>query len=331
MALFYRHIARTANNSRQNLFVKNIHTARYPPYVKIVDVGPRDGLQNEKKIIPAQAKINLIHMLQDAGLTSIEATSFVSPKWVPQMGDHTQVMKGINRKPGVSYSVLTPNLKGFESAMECNAGEVAVFAAASQSFSQKNINCSIEESVERFIPIVELAKLRGVKVRGYVSCVLGCPYEGDISPLAVRKVAKLLYDMGCYEISLGDTIGVGNAGSVVRLLDEVVKDVPLPAIAVHFHDTYGQALANILMSLQYGVSVIDSSVAGMGGCPYAIGATGNVATEDVLYMLNGLGIHTGVDMDKLVLAGKYICEQLEIPGNSRAANAIKSKMLKTCP
>jgi len=281
-----------------------------PTKVKIVEVGPRDGLQNEKTPVSAEVKIDLIDQLSEAGLPVVEAGSFVSPKWVPQMASSDAVMAGIKRKEGVSYPVLTPNMKGFEGAMEAKAEEVAIFGAASESFSQKNINCSIAESLERFEPVVAAAKERGVKVRGYVSCVLGCPYEGGIAVSAVADVAAKLDAMGCYEISLGDTIGVGTPGKAQAMIEAVAKAVPVERLAVHFHDTYGQALANIYAALERGVSVIDSSVAGLGGCPYAKGASGNVATEDVVYMLNGLGIETGVNLDKLIEAGRFICGEI---------------------
>jgi len=281
-----------------------------PTKVKIVEVGPRDGLQNENTPVSAEVKINLIDRLSDAGLPVVEAGSFVSPKWVPQMASSDAVMAGIKRKVGVSYPVLTPNMKGFEGAMEAKAEEVAIFGAASESFSQKNINCSIAESLERFEPVVAAAKEKGVKVRGYVSCVLGCPYEGDIAVSAVADVAAKLDAMGCYEISLGDTIGVGTPGKAQAMIKAVAKVVPMERLAVHFHDTYGQALANIYAALELGVSVVDSSVAGLGGCPYAKGASGNVATEDVVYMLNGLGIETGVNLDKLIEAGRFICGEI---------------------
>ncbi|WP_417782288.1 hydroxymethylglutaryl-CoA lyase [Terasakiella pusilla] len=281
-----------------------------PKKVKIVDVGPRDGLQNEKEIVPTEAKIELIHRLAEAGLPVVEAGSFVSPKWVPQMADSAEIMEKITRKDGVSYPVLTPNLKGFEGAMAVGAKEVAIFGAASESFSQKNINCTIEESLERFRPVVEAAKEQGVLVRGYVSCVVGCPYEGEIAPEKVADVSAKLYEMGCYEISLGDTVGVGTPGKVKDMLAAVSAKVPMEKLAVHFHDTYGQALANIYAALEMGVATVDSSVAGLGGCPYAKGASGNVATEDVVYMLNGLGIDTGVDLDKLCEAGRFISNVL---------------------
>ncbi|XP_075883659.1 hydroxymethylglutaryl-CoA lyase, mitochondrial [Nelusetta ayraudi] len=292
-----------------------------PEKVKIVEVGPRDGLQNEKTIVPTEAKIHLIDMLSACGLPVIETTSFVSPKWVPQMADQVDVMKGIARKPGVSYPVLTPNLKGFQAAVNAGAAEVAIFGAASELFSKKNINCSVDESLQRFDDVVKAAKAAGVPVRGYVSCVLGCPYEGRVAPEKVAHVAKRLYSMGCYEISLGDTIGVGTPGSMSEMLDVVIREVPVSALAVHCHDTYGQALANILVALQKGISVVDSSVAGLGGCPYAQGASGNVATEDVVYMLQGLGIHTGVDLSKLMDAGAFICRTLNRKTNSKVAQA----------
>ncbi|XP_061652087.1 hydroxymethylglutaryl-CoA lyase, mitochondrial [Phyllopteryx taeniolatus] len=292
-----------------------------PERVKIVEVGPRDGLQNEKAIVPTETKIHLIDMLSESGLSVVEATSFVSPKWVPQMADQVEVMKGICRKPGVSYPVLTPNLKGFQAAVKAGASEVAIFGAASELFSHKNINCSVDESLRRFDDVVKAAKEVGVPVRGYVSCVLGCPYEGKVHPEKVAHVAKCLYSMGCYEISLGDTTGVGTPGSMQEMLIAVSREVPINALAVHCHDTYGQALANILVALQMGVSVVDSSVAGLGGCPYAQGASGNVATEDVVYMLHGLGIQTGVDLTRLMDAGAFICRSLNKKTGSKVAQA----------
>ncbi|KAJ2842056.1 hypothetical protein GGI22_007680, partial [Coemansia erecta] len=258
-------------------------------YVKIVEVGPRDGLQNEKTLIPTETKVSLINRLADAGLPVVEATSFVSPKWVPQMGDAEKVMAKINRRPGVSYPVLTPNVKGLEAAIAAGATEVAIFGAASESFSQKNINCSIAESIRRFAQVTDAAKKAGLRIRGYVSCVAGCPYEGKVDPRVVASVAKDLSDLGCYEISLGDTIGVGRPREIQKMIDAVAKHVPISQLAIHCHDTYGQALANIYASLESGIRVVDSSVAGLGGCPYAKGATGNVATEDVVYMLEGNG------------------------------------------
>ncbi|XP_055028751.1 hydroxymethylglutaryl-CoA lyase, mitochondrial [Misgurnus anguillicaudatus] len=296
-------------------------TQTLPERVKIVEVGPRDGLQNEKAIVPTEVKIRLIDMLSEAGLPVIEATSFVSPKWVPQMADQDEVMRGLHKKPGVNYPVLTPNLKGFQAAMKSGAKEVAIFGAASELFTKKNINCSIEESLVRFEEVMTAARQEGVPVRAYVSCVLGCPYEGKVWPNKVAEVAKRLYSMGCYEISLGDTTGVGTPAGMTEMLNVVKKEVPVEALAVHCHDTYGQALANILVALQNGVSVVDSSVAGLGGCPYAKGASGNVATEDLVYMLNGLGIHTGVDLPKLLDAGSYICRSLKRRTNSKVAQA----------
>ena len=283
---------------------------KLPAKVRMVEVGPRDGLQNEAEILPSAVKIALIDRLSATGLPVVEATSFVSAKWVPQMADGAEVMAGITRRPGTSYPVLVPNLKGFEAAMAAKAEEVAVFAAASESFSQRNINCSIAESLARFAPVVSAAKSAGIKVRGYVSCVLGCPYEGEVAPQKVAEVALRLAQMGCYEISLGDTIGVGTPGKAAAMIETVAQTLPLERLAVHFHDTYGQALANILAALECGIAVVDSSVAGLGGCPYAPGAGGNVASEDVLYMLQGLNIETGVDLDALIGAGRFISEKL---------------------
>ncbi|WP_417545791.1 hydroxymethylglutaryl-CoA lyase [Marinobacter sp.] len=297
----------------------------FPKQVRLVEMSPRDGLQNESgPVIATDIKTGLIDRLADCGLTHIESASFVSPKWVPQMGDAAEVMAGIKRKAGVRYSVLTPNLRGFENALAAGADEVAVFGAASESFSQKNINCSIAESLERFLPVMEAAKKHNIPVRGYVSTVLGCPYEGDIAPEQVAKVAKDLADMGCYEISLGDTIGVGTPLKAKRMLEAVTKHVPVERLAAHFHDTYGQALANLYAVLEEGVAVIDASVAGLGGCPYAKGASGNVATEDVLYLLNGLGISTGVDLNKLVATGEWISNQLKRHNGSKVGQALKS-------
>ena len=293
--------------------------------MRIVDVAPRDGLQNEKAIVPTAIKVGLIDRLTDAGLPSIEATSFVSPKWVPQMADNAQVMAAIRRKPGVRYPVLTPNIKGLEAALAAGADEVAVFVAASETFSQKNINCSISESLERARPVAAAARARDVRVRGYVSCVLDCPYEGEIAPSAVRNVAAALHAMGCYEISLGDTIGTGTPGRTRRLIANVADIVPVAALAGHFHDTYGQAIGNVYAALESGVATFDSSVAGLGGCPYAKGATGNVATEDLLYLLDGLGIETGVDMARLRIAGHFICDFLGRPPASRVARALDAK------
>ncbi|MGM0773241.1 hydroxymethylglutaryl-CoA lyase [Marinobacter sp.] len=295
----------------------------FPDKVRLVEMSPRDGLQNEPgDVIATHIKTGLIDRLADCGLNHIESASFVSPKWVPQMGDAAEVMAGIKRKPGVRHSVLTPNLKGFENALAAGVDEVAVFGAASESFSQKNINCSIAESLERFLPVMEAAKQHHIPVRGYVSTVLGCPYEGDIAPEQVAKVAKALAELGCYEISLGDTIGVGTPLKAKRMLEAVAAEVPIEKLAAHFHDTYGQALANLYAVLEEGISVIDASVAGLGGCPYAKGASGNVATEDVLYLLNGLGIETGVDLDKLVTTGEWISEQLKRNNGSKVGQAL---------
>jgi hydroxymethylglutaryl-CoA lyase len=296
--------------------------------VRIVEVGPRDGLQNEPGEVPTEVKLELIERLADAGLSAVEATAFVSPKWIPQMADHTEVLERLRRKPGVSYPVLTPNLKGFEAARAAGAKEVAVFGAASEAFSKKNINCSIAESLERFRPIVSEAKKNQIKVRGYVSCVLGCPYEGEIKPERVAEVAGSLFDMGCYEVSLGDTIGVGTPGKVRAMIEACTKRVPIAQLAGHYHDTYGQALANIYASLALGMSTFDSSIAGLGGCPYAAGASGNVATEDVVYMLHGLGIETGVDLERLVEIGEWISGTLNKPSNSKAGKAIRAKKAK---
>jgi len=302
-------------------------TTSLPSSVRIVEVGPRDGLQNEKVLVPTSVKVEFISRLAGAGLTHVEATSFVSPKWVPQMADHKEVMTSISTLPypSVSYPVLVPNIKGLDAAVECGAKEVAIFGAASESFSKKNINCSIEESLARFEPVLNSAKEAGVKVRGYVSCVVGCPYEGNIDPKKVAMVAKIMLDMGCYEISLGDTIGVGTPGTIRAMLEEVGKVVPLSKVAVHCHDTYGQALANILTALQMGVGVVDSSTAGLGGCPYAKGASGNVSTEDVVYMLHGMGIQTGTNLDKLVEAGKFISSHLNRDTMSRVGRATQAK------
>ncbi len=297
----------------------------FPTRVTLVDVGPRDGLQNEAVQVPTENKLRLIEALAEAGVPVVEATSFVSPKWVPQMADAADVMGRLKRRAGVRYPVLTPNLKGYEAAVAAGATEVAVFAAASESFSQRNINCSIAESLERFAPVVAAAKAQGVAVRGYVSCVLGCPYEGEIAPTAVAQVAGELHRMGCFEISLGDTIGVGTPRAAQAMVDAVAKQVPMPRLAAHFHDTYGQALANLHAVLELGIATIDASVAGLGGCPYAAGASGNVATEDVVYMLRGMGIETGVDLDRLIQAGADICSVLGKKPASKAAQALLSK------
>ena len=302
-----------------------------PNRVRIVEVGPRDGLQNEKHEVPTAVKLELIERLADAGLPAVEATAFVSPKWIPQMADHTEVLERIRRKPGVAYPVLTPNLKGFEAARAAGATEVAIFGAASEAFSKKNINCSIAESLERFRPVADAARNANIKVRGYISCVLGCPYEGEVSPGKVAEVAAALHDMGCYEVSLGDTIGVGTPAKTQRMIEACAKRVPIERLAGHYHDTYGQALANIYASLELGVATFDSSVAGLGGCPYAAGASGNVATEDVVYMLDGLGIETGVDLDRLVGIGQWICGVLGREPTTKAGRAIAAKKARAAP
>jgi hydroxymethylglutaryl-CoA lyase len=299
--------------------------SQLPGRVKIVEVGPRDGLQNEPGMVPAQVKIELIDRLSDAGLPVIEATSFVSPKWVPQMADAAEVMAGIRRKAGVSYPVLVPNMKGLEAAMAARAEEVAVFAAATESFSRRNTNCTIAESFERFEPVCRTALDHGIRVRGYISAALTCPYEGEVKPEAVAEVARRLYETGCYEVSLGDTIGAGTPVKTRRAIEAVAHHVPVDRLAGHFHDTYGQALANILAALEMGVATFDSSVSGLGGCPFAPGATGNVATEDVLYMLDGIGIATGIDMRTLLAAGEYICGVLGRATASRAGRALLLK------
>ena len=297
----------------------------YPPRVKLVDVGPRDGLQNEKTMVPAAVKIELVHRLQAAGLREIEVTSFVSPKWVPQMVDNAEVMAGIQRKSGVRYSVLTPNMQGFEAAVLSRPDEVVVFAAASEAFSQRNINCSIAESIERFRPVVEAAKAQNIRVRGAISCAVGCPYEGEIAPERVALVARLMKNIGVQHIGVADTIGVGTPIKVQRALEAALMHYAIDDLSGHFHDTYGQALGNTLASLEIGVWQFDTSSAGLGGCPYAKGATGNVATEDVVYMLNGMGIETGIDLDLLVDAGKFISDFLERKPNSRASTALLNK------
>ncbi|XP_077990098.1 hydroxymethylglutaryl-CoA lyase, mitochondrial-like [Glandiceps talaboti] len=297
----------------------------FPSYVKIVEVGPRDGLQNEKEIVATNIKIDLINRLSETGLPVVEATSFVSPKWVPQMADNKDVMFGIKKYPSVNYPVLTPNIKGFQAAVHAGAKEVAIFGAASETFSLKNINCRIDESLQRFNDVMIAAKDAEIPVRGYVSCVVGCPYEGKIEPRAVANVAKKMYSMGCYEISLGDTIGVGTPGSMKAMLEAVMQEIPVQKLAVHCHDTYGQALANILTAIQMGITVVDSSVAGLGGCPYAKGASGNVATEDVVYMLHGLGIQTGVDLEKIVSTANFISNILGKKPSSKVSLAMLAK------
>ncbi len=289
--------------------------------VRIVEVGPRDGLQNEATLIPTAAKIELINRLSATGLRSIEATSFVSPRWVPQLADAAEVFAGIRHRPGVSYPVLVPNLQGYERALAAGAREVAVFTAASEAFNQKNINASIDQSIERFAPVFERAAADGVKVRGYVSTVLGCPYQGDVPLADVVRVAQRLHRAGCYEVSLGDTIGIGTPGKARAMLRAVAAEVPMPALAVHFHDTRGQALANVLACLEDGVAVVDASVSGAGGCPYAPGASGNVASEDVVYMLHGMGVATGVDLAALVDTGRWLARLLGRPSGSKVGLA----------
>ncbi|HWQ39538.1 MAG TPA: hydroxymethylglutaryl-CoA lyase [Burkholderiales bacterium] len=300
----------------------------YPKRVKMVEVGPRDGLQNEAASVALEVKVGLIDRLSEAGLPVIEAGSFVSPGWVPQMANTAEVLARIHRRPGVSYPVLVPNMKGLEAAMAAGCEEIAIFAAATETFSKKNINCSIAESLARFAPVAKTARDRGMRVRGYLSVVLGCPYEGEVRPEQVVEVAKRLWDMGCYEISLGDTIGTGTPAKTQRLFEAVGKQIPIKKLAGHFHDTYGQALANILAALELGIATFDSSVAGLGGCPYAQGATGNVASEDVLYMLQGMGIETGVDMGKLLEAAEFICAALNRPTVSRAGRALAARRRK---
>ena len=302
---------------------------KLPLYVKLVDVGPRDGLQNEKTPVPAAVKIELVHRLQDAGVPDIEVTSFVSPRWVPQMADNAEVMAGIARKPNVRYSVLTPNMQGFEAAIAAPRGhwpqEIVVFGAASEAFSQRNINCSIAESIERFRPVVAAAREKNIHVRGAISCTVGCPYEGEIAPERVEMVARLMKEIGVQHVGVADTIGVGTPLKVQRAMDAALRHYDLNDVSGHFHDTYGQALANTLACLQMGVWQFDTSVAGLGGCPYAKGATGNVATEDVVYLLQGMGIDTGIDLERLIDAGKFISDFLGRKPNSRAATALLNK------
>ena len=294
--------------------------------VKIVEVGPRDGLQNEKQSVSVGTRVELIERLVVAGLKNIEAVSFVSPKWVPQMTGAAEIMQGVPQAKGIQYSALTPNLQGLEAAIAAGLKEVAVFGAASEAFSQHNINCSIRESLERFRSVMQTAQEHGIKVRGYVSCVLGCPYEGQVSPQKVSEVARLMLEMGCYEISLGDTIGVGNPASIQRLIEACSRKIPIDKLAGHYHDTYGMAIANIYASLQMGMAIFDSSVAGLGGCPYAQGASGNVATEDVVYLLHGLGIETGIDLAKLAAIGDWISSTINRPNGAKAGRALCAKM-----
>ena len=301
---------------------------KLPAKVNIVEVGPRDGLQNEKQVVPTEIKIELIDRLADAGLRVIEATSFVSPKWVPQMGDNAAVMQGIKRDPAAVYPVLTPNLQGFDAAVQAGASEVAIFGAASESFSRKNINCSIAESLKRFEPILSSASALEIPVRGYVSCVVGCPYEGEIAPGQAAGIAKQLFDMGCYEISLGDTIGVGNPATIRRMIEACARVVPIARLAGHYHDTYGMAIANIYASLEMGMAIFDASVAGLGGCPYASGASGNVATEDVVYLMQGMGIETGVDLVKLAAIGDWISSAIDRPNGAKAGRALCARAVQ---
>jgi hydroxymethylglutaryl-CoA lyase len=298
---------------------------KLPSKVKIVDVGPRDGLQNEKEPVPAAVKVELVHRLQDAGLKEIEVTSFVSPKWVPQMADNAEVMAGIRRQPGVRYSVLTPNMKGFEAAVPSKPDEIVVFGAASEAFSNRNINCSIAESIERFAPVVEGARANGITVRGAISVAVGCPYQGEVSPEGVELVARLMREIGVQHVGVADTIGVGTPRQVQAAMEAALKHYAIDDVSGHFHDTYGMALANTMACLEMGVWQYDTSVAGLGGCPYAKGATGNVATEDVVFLLHGMGVDTGIDLDKLIDAGKYISDFLGRKPNSRAATALLAK------
>ncbi len=302
-----------------------------PRKVKIVEVGPRDGLQNEKETVPAEVKIELVDRLSEAGFANIEAASFVSPKWVPQMATSAEVMARIRRRPGVVYSALAPNMIGLEAAIAAQAGEVVIFGAASEAFSLKNINCTIAESIERFRPVAEAAKRQGLRLRGSISCAFGCPYQGEVSPDSVADVARRLRDLGCDEIDIADTIGVGTPGQVRRVIEPVAREFPIERLSGHFHDTYGQAIANIYASMELGIAIFHSSVAGLGGCPYAKGATGNVSTEEVLYLMNGLGIETGVDLDAVVDAGQFIARHLGRKAASRAGNAIAAKRLANQP
>jgi len=306
-------------------------TAKLPSRVRIVEMGARDGLQNEAGAVPTATKLELIRRLGEAGLPSIEATAFVAPKWVPQMADHTEIMESLRlrRKPGVAYPVLAPNLKGYQAAHAAGADEVAIFPAATEAFSKRNLNASIAEALARFKEVADAAIRDGVKVRGYVSCVVGCPYEGEVAPEKVVRVARALYDMGCYEVSLGDTIGVGTPAKVQTMIEACAKHVPIEKLAGHYHDTYGQAITNVYASLELGISTFDSSVGGLGGCPYAVGASGNVSTEDLVYMLNGLGIETGIDLDQLVDIGQWICAEIGREPATRAGRAISAKRVKT--
>ena len=297
----------------------------FPARVRIVEVGPRDGLQNEPGFVPTATKLELIECLAAAGLSAIESTAFVSPKWVPQMGDAAEVMRGLVRRPGVAYPVLVPNLQGFDAAVQAGATEVAVFAAASETFSQTNINCRIVDSLKRFEPVIAAATALDIRVRGYISCIAGCPYEGAVDPARVADIARTLADMGCYEVSLGDTIGVGTPGVIQRVLDACLRHLPAGRLAGHYHDTYGMAIANIYASLELGLATFHASVAGLGGCPYARGASGNVATEDVVYLLDGLGIDSGIDLAALAATGAWISERLNRPNGARAGRAVGTR------
>jgi isopropylmalate/homocitrate/citramalate synthase len=330
-----RRLSSSTVSSLSRSFSSSPSLSSLPKSVKIVEVGLRDGLQNEKSLITLDTKLTLLDKLYSAGLRTIEAGAFVSPKWVPQMKDTPEIFSylkehGKTKYPGASFSALTPNAKGFESALELGVQEVAIFGAVSETFTKKNTNCTIAESIERFKEIAVLAEKNKIRMRGYISCVLGCPYEGNTDPKMVREVSERLLELGCYEISLGDTIGVGNAGTTRRLLETVLSSpsIPREKLAVHFHDTYGQALSNILVALQFGISVVDSSVSGLGGCPYAKGASGNVATNDVVYMLEGLGIQSNVDQTKLLEASLYIDEQLKRNSESKVVKALKAKQQK---
>lgn len=313
-------ILKSINLLVRNSMQRNISTAA--TQIRIYEVGPRDGLQNESKFVPTDIKIELINKLAAAGIRDIESASFVSPKWVKQMSDGVEVMKNLPRVPGVNYPVLMPNLKGYEIAKQCNIEEVAIFPAGTEGFSQKNLNCSVEESLKRFKLVADQAVKDGLRVRGYVSCIVGCPYDGPVNPKAIAKITEQLLSMGCYEVSLGDTIGVGTAGSVRRMLREVLSVAKPKQLALHFHDTYGQALSNLLAGLEFGINTVDSSISGLGGCPYARGASGNLATEDLVYFLYGLGINTNIDLVKLIEAGRYISNYLGKPTDSRVNRAM---------
>ncbi|KAJ8735473.1 hypothetical protein PYW07_007093 [Mythimna separata] len=319
------HVTKTMNSKLlKSLIHRSLSTT--VPQIRIYEVGPRDGLQNESKFVPTEIKIELINKLAAAGIKDIESASFVSPKWVKQMSDGVDVMKNVPRVPGVNYPVLVPNLKGYETAKQCNVEEVAIFPAGSEGFSQKNLNCSVEEGLKRFKLVADQAVKDGLRVRGYVSCVVGCPYDGPIHPKTIAKITEQLFEMGCYEVSLGDTIGVGTAGSVRRLMREVLTVAKPEQLALHFHDTYGQALSNLLAGLEFDVKTVDSSISGLGGCPYARGASGNLATEDLVYFLYGLGLNTHIDLVKLIEAGRYISNYLGKPTESKVNRAIGDRL-----